>query len=65
MDIPAISSVMAQANLMSDASIEVAKMVKGTMEQNGSQLIDLMETTSASLEQSVQPHIGSHIDIRL
>lgn len=59
-----MSTIMAQANLMNNASIAVAGKVMDVAEQNGDQLVRMMENADVT-QQSVTPHIGSHIDIKL
>ena len=59
-----MSTIMAQANLMNNASIAVAGKVMDVAEQNGDQLARMMETTNVT-QQSVTPHIGSTIDVKL
>lgn len=59
-----MSTIMAQANLMNNASIAVAGKVMDVAQQNGDQLARMMETTNVT-QQSVTPHIGSNIDIKL
>jgi hypothetical protein len=64
MDIAAISTLLAQGNVRANASVAVASKVKDMMELNGAQLVELMKTMSV-LENSVTPHIGGNIDIKL
>jgi Putative motility protein len=58
MDIAALSVMMNQSQLKQQASISVMKMAMNTAEQNGAELTKM-------LEQSVQPHLGSSIDLKL
>ncbi|ANX13690.1 putative motility protein [Fictibacillus arsenicus] len=58
MDIAALSIAMNQSQVQQQASISVMKMAINTAEQNGAELTKM-------LEQSVQPHLGSSIDLKL
>jgi Putative motility protein len=57
MDIAALS-VMNQSQIQQQASLSVMKMAMNTAEQNSVELTKM-------LEQSVQPHLGSSIDLKL
>lgn len=61
MDIAALSMSMANSNLASQVSLAVLKMGKEMMQDNAGQMTDMMK----QMEQSVQPHVGSTIDISL
>ncbi|QHT62211.1 putative motility protein [Paenibacillus lycopersici] len=58
MDIPAVSVSMSQGKLMNDVGIGVLKMATDQMTQQSQQLTQMMA-------QSVQPHLGSTIDLRV
>lgn len=58
MDIAALSVMMNQSQLQQQASISVMKMAMNKAQQNGAELTKM-------LEQSVQPHLGSSIDLKL
>jgi RNA-splicing ligase RtcB len=58
MDIAALSIMMNQSQVQQQASISVMKMAMNTAEQNSTGLTKM-------LEQSVQPHLGSSIDLKL
>jgi Putative motility protein len=58
MDIAALSIMMNQSQIQQQASLSVMKMAMNTTEQNSLALTKL-------LEQSVQPHLGSSIDLKL
>lgn len=64
MDIAAMSTILAQGSIQAEASVAVVSKVKEVMEQNGAQLIEMMKTASV-MENSVNPHVGGNIDIRL
>jgi Putative motility protein len=58
MDIAALSVMMNHSQVREQASISVMKMAMNTAEQNSIGLTKM-------LEQSVQPHLGSSIDLKL
>jgi Putative motility protein len=58
MDIAALSVMMNQSQIQQQASLSVMKMAMNTAEQNSVELTKM-------LEQSVQPHLGSSIDLKL
>ncbi|ANU09195.1 putative motility protein [Planococcus antarcticus DSM 14505] len=57
MDIAALSMAMSQMNVRTEANVSVMKKTIDQAETNGQEVVKM-------LEQSVQPHIGSRIDIR-
>jgi Putative motility protein len=57
-DIAALSVGMNQSQIQQQASLSVMKIAMNTAEQNN---VDLTKM----LEQSLQPHLGSQIDIKL
>lgn len=61
MDIAALSMSMSMQNLGTQVSIAVLNMGKQIMQDNSNQMMDMMK----SMEQSVNPHVGSQIDISL
>ena len=64
MDIAALSSVLSQGTLAQQVSISVAKMGMDVAKQQGQAMADLLRSSQVT-GQSVTPHIGSNIDIRL
>lgn len=64
MDIAALSTAMHQGQIRGQASVAVAGKVKDMMEQNGANLIRLMESTKV-MEASVTPHKGGSVDVSL
>ncbi len=63
MDIAALSTVLAQGKTMSQVSVSLAKMGMNQAKQQGQALQQLVATSS--MQQSVTPHIGGNIDIKL
>lgn len=61
MDIAALSIAMSQMNLGQQVGIAVTKMAMDTSEQSAQMMTDMMKT----MELSVNPHVGSKIDIKL
>jgi Putative motility protein len=57
-NIGALSIMMNQSQIQQQASISVMKMAMNTAEQNS---VDLTKM----LEQTVQPHLGNSIDLKL
>ncbi len=62
MDIPALSMALSQNRILNDVGIAMLSKSLDTMEQNGAAMI---ATLDASAELSVNPDIGSNIDIRI
>ena len=62
MDVALMSMAFSQARVKQDVSIA---LMKKTMDQEteGAALQKLMESTQ--VEQIAQPHLGSHIDVKL
>lgn len=63
MDIAALSTSLNQVKVMQEASTSVLKMAMDTAKTNAANLTDMLSQTKA-MEQSVQPHVGTQIDIR-
>jgi|HigsolmetaAR203D_1030402.scaffolds.fasta_scaffold00029_4 hypothetical protein len=59
MDIAALSIGMSQAKLGQAVGISLLRMVKEQSVQNSAEFITKM------MQQSVQPHLGKHIDVRV
>ncbi|WP_226536002.1 YjfB family protein [Fictibacillus halophilus] len=58
MDIPALSIMLNQSQVQQQANLPVMKMAMNTAQQNSANFTKM-------LEQSVQPHLGSQIDLKL
>ncbi len=61
MDIAQLSTAMAMQNTSVEVSVAVMKMGKELVEQNGGQITNMMK----QMELSINPHIGSNIDVTL
>lgn len=61
MDIAALSMTMSQMNLGTQVGIAVTKLSMDTATESGKMMTDMLK----SMELSVNPNIGSQIDIKL
>jgi hypothetical protein len=62
MDIPALSMAMSQNRVLNDFGIAMLSKNLDTMEENGAAMIATMDSMA---ELSVNPNVGSNIDIRV
>ncbi|PAB58527.1 YjfB family protein [Anaeromicrobium sediminis] len=58
MDVGSLSMAMSQASLSQQVSLSVAKMTMDTAEVSSANMVKMME-------QSVNPSVGSNLDIKL
>lgn len=68
MDIAALSAVMSKSSLALQVGASVLSINKDLMEQQGQALMTLLQAANAAtpiMEQSVLPHLGGNIDIKL
>lgn len=63
MDIASLSMGLSVASLQNAVSIEVLSKAMDTNEVLGSGLVNMID--AAAMEQSVNPHIGGNMDIRI
>lgn len=63
MNIPELSTAMAMTNVQQQFSVEMLSKTMDTVEDMSAGMIDMIQ--KSSMEQSVNPHIGSNIDILL
>lgn len=61
MDIAALSTAMSQQNLGMQVGVAVTKLAMDANEQSGQVMAEMLK----GMEQSVNPNVGSNIDIRL
>jgi len=61
MDIAALSIGMNQAGLAQTLGVQILSMVQNEAETNSAQLVQMMQ----QMQQSVQPHLGASLDIRI
>ncbi|WZL73751.1 YjfB family protein [Clostridiaceae bacterium 35-E11] len=65
MDIAALSMGLSQMKVAQQASFSVMKMAMDTAKGQTADLTQMMEANTKMLEQSVNPHLGGSIDMRL
>lgn len=64
MDVAALSTIMSKIQVKQQAGIQLASKAMDISKQNGSNLIKMMEVNN-TLERTVNPSVGSKVDIRL
>ncbi|MDX1806635.1 MAG: YjfB family protein [Paenisporosarcina sp.] len=65
MDIAALSMALSQMNVRQEASVSIMKKTMDQAESNGEGVVKMLKDSSLkTMEQSIQPHIGSQLDIR-
>lgn len=62
MNIPQLSSAMSLANLQSNFGVAMLSKSLDNAKSSGSSMVSMM---NQSLEQSVNPSVGSNIDLRV
>ena len=62
MDIPALSMAMSQNKIMNDFGVAMLSKSLDTMQENGAALVASLESIP---ETSVNPNVGSNIDIKV
>ncbi|MBU5427802.1 YjfB family protein [Tissierella pigra] len=65
MDIAALSTELSQMKLAQEASISVMKMAMDISKVQAVDLTQMLEANTKVMEQSITPHIGQNIDIKL
>lgn len=65
MDIPALSISLNQKKVQLQASTSIMKMAMTTAKDQSIDLLKMLETNTKLMEQSVNPHIGVNVDIKL
>ncbi|QUH19016.1 YjfB family protein [Alkaliphilus sp. B6464] len=65
MDIAALSTGMGQMKLTQQASVSIMKMAMDTTKVQAVDLTEMLEVNTKIMEQSINPHMGGNIDIRL
>ena len=66
MDIAALSMALSQMNVLQEASVTLMKKTMDQAESNGQGVVKMMQESRAkAMEQSLRPHIGSSIDLKL
>lgn len=65
MDIAAVSVLMNQAKVQQQAGVSVMKLAMDTTATQGEMLASLLSEATEGAALSVQPHLGSLVDIRV
>jgi len=65
MDIAALSMGLSQMKVSQQASVSVMKMAMDTAKGQMADLTQMMDANTKVMEQSVNPHLGATIDIKL
>lgn len=63
MDIAALSIISNQAQVKQQASLSVMKMVMNSSTEQTQALITMASETNSATELSVNPHLGSKLDV--
>ena len=63
MDIAALSIISKQAQVKEQASLSVMKMVMNSSTEQTQALITMASETNSAMELSVNPHLGSKLDV--
>ncbi|SDJ91385.1 YjfB family protein [Natronincola ferrireducens] len=64
MDIAALSMSLSQMKVAQQASISVMKMAMDTAKGQTIDLTQMLEANTKMMEQSVNPHVGTNLDIK-
>lgn len=65
MDIAGLSMSISQMKAANQLSVSVMKLSMDTAKNQGFEMVQMMQDNSKMLENSVAPHLGGSIDIRL
>lgn len=65
MDIAAMSTMISQAKVQQQASISVMKMAMNVGKSQMNDMVEMAQQNIRMMEQSVNPHIGGKLDIKL
>lgn len=65
MDIAGLSMSLSQMKAAQQVSISVMKLSMDTAKNQGSEMVQMIQSNTRMLEQSVTPHLGASIDIKL
>ena len=65
MDIAALSMGLSQMKVAQEASISVMKMAMDTGKTQMKDMVQMVQQNTKMMEQSVTPHLGSNLDIKL
>lgn len=65
MDIAALSMGLSQMKVAQEASISVMKMAMDAGQTQMNDMVQMVQQNTKMMEQSVTPHLGSNLDIKL
>lgn len=65
MDIAALSIGMSQMKVQQEASMSVMKMAMDSAKGQAGDMAKMLEANTKMMEQSVKPHVGGNLDIKL
>lgn len=65
MNIPSLSTSLSQMKLSQEIGVSVLKMAMDTGQSQMNDILQVLEANTKIMEQSITPHIGGNIDIRL
>jgi hypothetical protein len=65
MDIAALSMGLSQMKVAQQASISVMKMAMDAGQTRMNDMVQMVQQNTKMMEQSVTPHLGSNLDIKL
>lgn len=65
MDIAGLSMSISQMKAANQLSVSVMKLSMDTAKNQGFEMVQMMQDNAKMLENSVAPHLGGSIDIRL
>ncbi len=65
MDIAAMSMGLSQMKVAQQASISVMKMAMDAGKTQMNDMVKMVEQNTKMMEQSVNPHVGANLDIKL
>lgn len=63
MDIAALSIISNHAQVKQQASLSVMKMVMNTATEQNNAMLEMVSEAGKALELSVNPHLGSKLDV--
>ena len=65
MDIAALSMSLSQMKVVQQASISVMKMAMDAGQNQMNDMVQMVQENTKMMEQSVNPHLGKNLDIKL
>lgn len=65
MDISGLSTSISQMKAAQQVSVSIMKLSMDTAKNSSSELIQMIQNNTKLLENSVTPHLGGSIDIKL